>query len=247
MGLAELLAELRIPYDSPEAIAFAARMAAHIAKEARRCSVELARQRGVFPSFEQSVFAPAGPRARHAQLTSIAPTGTISAIAGTTSGIEPMFAVAYLRRVLGRSTVEVNPSFERTARRRAFWSPSLEAALARSGTVRRHAGIPADVRRAYVTALEVPPVQHLRMQAAVQRHVDGAVSKTVNLPAEARREDVREVFMTAWRERLKGVTVYRYGSRPEQVLSLIAPDEKGPAVSVSRDFAGGCFGRACEY
>ncbi len=250
MGLAELLAALGIPYDSEEAVRLGARVARHVRREARLASAALAADRGPFPLFEQSIFARRGfPPLRNAQLTSIAPTGTISIVAGTTSGIEPMFALVYLRNVLGSHLLEANPLFERTARARGFYSDDLMAEVAASGGLRESRRVPEDVRRAFVTALEVAPEWHLRMQAAVQRHVDAAVSKTVNLPAGASVEDVRRVFLDAWRSGAKGITVYRYGSRPGQVLTFLsdAEPEAGPPVRADAAYAGGCAGRACEF
>jgi ribonucleoside-diphosphate reductase alpha chain len=220
MGLAELLATLGVPYDSEEALALAERLAARIQATARAVSEELAAERGPFPRWADSVFARDGlPPRRNAQLTSVAPTGTISVIAGTTSGVEPMFAVAYVRNVLGTRLVELNPRFERLARGRGFYAEALMHDLARSGRVGDHPDVPEDVRRAFVTALEISPDWHLRMQAVWQRHVDAAVSKTVNLPADAGVEDVRRLYLDAWRAGVKGITVYRYGSKPRQVLT----------------------------
>jgi ribonucleoside-diphosphate reductase alpha chain len=249
MGLAELLATLGIPYDSVAAIRLAARIVAVIREEARRASAELADQRGPFPLWERSVFAREGaPPLRNAQLTSVAPTGTISLIAGTTSGIEPMFALAYRRHILGRQLEEANPLFERIARDRGFYSPALMAEVARTGTVRQIRAVPADVRAAFVTALEIAPEWHLRMQAAVQRQVDAAVAKTVNLPFSATAADVRAIYLAAWRSGVKGITVYRYGARPGQVLTLTGPaPEAGAAVEIHGDYTGGCHGHLCEF
>lgn len=247
MGLAEVLAALGIPYDSEAAVRLGARLARALRDSARAASARLAAERGAFPLFGESTFAARGlPPLRNAQLTAIAPTGTISLIAGTTSGIEPMFAIAYTRRILGRRLLQVNPLFERVARDRGFYSETLVAELARTGSVRRHPGLPADVQRAFVTALEIAPEWHLRMQAAVQRFVDAAASKTVNLPAEATVADVRAIYLDAWRARVKGITVYRYGSRPGQVLAL-AEDGEGPLVEVDHTYAGGCAAHACEF
>jgi len=245
MGLAETLAGLEIPYDSDRAVRTGARIAARMQHAAHEASTRLAASRGSFPRFEASVYAERGdPPLRNAALTSIAPTGTISLIAGTTSSIEPMFAVAYVRRVLGRSLLEVNARFERTARDRGFWSDGLMGEIAATGTVRGNAAVPADVQDAFVTALELSPGWHLRMQAAVQRHVDAAVAKTVNLPTSATISDVRAILVDAWRSRVKGVTVYRYGSRPEQVLSL--PTRAGEPVVADVNYAGGCAGATCS-
>jgi len=250
MGLAELLAALRIPYDSDEAVRLAGRLTRHIRREAHRASAALAAERGPFPLFEQSTFARRGsPPLRNAQLTSIAPTGTISLVAGTTAGIEPMFAIAYARTVLGHQVVELNPLFERTVRDLGLYSDQLAARVAATGRVRDDPVLPPDIRAAFPTALEVAAEWHLRMQAAVQRHVDAAVSKTVNLPADATVEDVREIYLAAWRARVKGITVYRYGSKPDQVLTLLGDGggALGPSVHADVAFAGGCAGHVCEF
>nr|WP_275404092.1 hypothetical protein [Pseudonocardia acidicola] len=246
MGLAELLAALRVPYDSPDAVRLAGRIAGRISAAARRASPELAGERDAFPLFGTSIYAERGmPPLRNAQLTAVAPTGTISIIAGTTSGIEPMFAIAYVRAVLGRHLVEVDPLFERTARERGFWSEQLMPDVARTGSVRDDPRVPEDVRRAFGTAIETAPAAHLRMQPAVQRHVDAAVSKTVNLPASASVEDVKQIYLAAWRAGPKGVTVYRYGSKPGQVLTVPGEPLQRSPIRVDTAYAGGCAGHAC--
>jgi ribonucleoside-diphosphate reductase alpha chain len=246
MGLAELLAALGLPYGSDEAARLAARIAARIQGAAVDASVELAAERGPFPAFDRSTFARRGrPPRRHAQLTSVAPTGTISLVAGTTSGIEPMFAVAYARRTLGRELLEVNALFERIARDQGFWSDALVSEIARTGTVTGNPAVPAGIAQAFVTALELEPAAHLRMQAAIQRHVDAAVAKTINLPAHATVDDVHDVFVEAWRAAVKGITIYRDRSRPGQVLSLPA-EADGPIV-VDAGYAGGCTSGDCTF
>lgn len=249
MGLAELLATMGIPYDSPAAVRLAGRVFRVIAEEARRTSADLAAQRGPFPLYEQSIYPGRGVGPlRNAQLTSVAPTGTISLIAGTTSGIEPMFALAYVRHILGRQLAETNPLFERLARDRGFFSDELMAEIARTGTVRQLPAVPADVRASFVTALEIAPEWHLKMQAAVQRHVDAAVAKTVNLPAHATPADVRAIYLAAWRAGVKGITVYRYGARPGQVLTLASPQAApGAMVAINDAYSGGCGGHVCEF
>jgi ribonucleoside-diphosphate reductase alpha chain len=250
MGLAELLARLGIPYDSDDGVRLAARLARRIRLEARRASTDLAVERDPFPRFGDSTFAGAGSAPlRNAQLTSIAPTGTVSLIAGTTAGIEPMFAIAYARRILDRQVTETNALFERTARDHGFYSEDLMADIARTGSVRHHPAVPAEVRAAFPTALDLTPDWHLRMQAAVQRHVDAAVSKTVNLPAEATVDDVRALFLAAWRAKVKGITVYRYGTRAGQVLTLLADSRapRTPPVVVDTGYAGGCAAHTCEF
>jgi ribonucleoside-diphosphate reductase alpha chain len=220
-----LLAQLGIPYDGRAAIRTAARLAARIQRVAREASAALAEERGPFPLYPESRHAwGGGPPLRNAQLTSIAPTGTISLIAGTTAGIEPLFAVAYARRVLDKIVIEVQRSFERIGGERGFLDDALLADIAATGTVRGNPAVPPDIQRAFVTALEVAPRWHVRMQAAVQAHVDAAVSKTLNLPAEATPGDVEAIFLHAWRAGCKGITAYRYGTRPGQVLQRIPTD-----------------------
>jgi ribonucleoside-diphosphate reductase alpha chain len=244
MGLAELLASLGIPYDSEDGVALAEKVMRRIQRAAHAASAKLGEERGSFPAFEQSRFAGSGPR-RNAQVTSVAPTGTISLIAGTTAGIEPMFAIAFTRAIVGRHLLEVNPCFDRLARDRGFYSDELIAEIARRGGVRGCTQLPAEVRAAFPTAAEIAPHWHLRMQAAVQRHVDAAVSKTVNLPADATVDDVRSIYLDAWRSRVKGITVYRYGCREQQVLSYAAPQ---PVLAqADSTFSGGCLGRSCEF
>lgn len=244
MGLAELLATLGIPYDSEEGVELAGQLMRRIQRAAHLASRRLAEARGSFPAFADSRFAHAGPR-RNAQVTSVAPTGTISLIAGTTAGIEPIFAIAFTRAVVGRHLLEVNPCFDRLARDRGFYRDELIAEIAQRGGVRGCPQLPAAVRAAFPTAAEIAPEWHLRMQAAVQRHVDAAVSKTVNLPATATVDDVRAIYLAAWKAKVKGITVYRYGSREGQVLSYAAPEPE--LAQADTAFSGGCVGHACEF
>lgn len=244
MGLAELLATLGIPYDSDESVRLVGQVMRRIQQEAHTASSRLGEDRGSFPAFADSRFAGSRPR-RNAQLTSVAPTGTISLIAGTTAGIEPMFAIAFTRAIIGRQLLEVNPCFDRLARDRGFYRDELIAEIAQRGGVRDYRQLSAEVRAAFPTAAEIAPEWHLRMQAAVQRHVDAAVSKTVNLPASATVDDVRAIYLAAWKAKVKGITVYRYGSREGQVLSYAAPE---PALAqADTEFSGGCVGRLCEF
>jgi ribonucleoside-diphosphate reductase alpha chain len=244
MGLAEMLASLGIPYDSEEGVRLAGQVMRRIQQAAHAASAQLAEDRGAFPAFANSRFADSAPR-RHAQVTSVAPTGTISLIAGTTAGIEPMFAIAFTRAIVGRHLLEVNPCFDRLARDRGLYSDELVAEIAQRGGVRGYPQLPAEVRAAFPTASEIAPEWHLRMQAAVQRHVDAAVSKTINLPATATADDIRAVYLAAWKAKVKGITVFRYGCREGQVLTFAAPE---PAIpQAGSDFSGGCVGRVCEF
>jgi ribonucleoside-diphosphate reductase alpha chain len=227
MGFADLLLQLGIPYNSEEAVQTAEEVMAFINSEAKAASAGLADQRGNFPTFPGSRYSShngngngAGSM-RNATVTTIAPTGTISIIAGASSGIEPLFAISYIRRVLeGTELVEVHPYFEELAKRRGFYSPELMRSVAQSGSIRDFKEIPKDIRRLFVTAHEVTPAWHIKIQAAFQKHTDNAVSKTVNFPHRAEAEDVRQVYLMAYEQGLKGVTIYRDGSREDQVLSF---------------------------
>lgn len=234
MGFAEMLLEQGIPYDSDQALAKAEEVMKFISEEGIKMSVELAEKRGSFPAFKGSLWEKRGyKKMRNATVTTIAPTGTISIIAGTTSGIEPLFAISYIRNVMGGiQLLEVNPAFERIAKERGFYSQELMVKLSKLGSIRKVEEIPEDVRRVFVTAFDVAPEWHVRMQATFQKYVDNAVSKTVNLSHHATHDDVRKVYLLAYKLKCKGITIYRYGSKAEQVLqiaspsALAAPEEK---------------------
>ncbi|MGB9875726.1 MAG: vitamin B12-dependent ribonucleotide reductase [bacterium] len=230
MGWADMLIKLGIPYDSEEALKLAEEVMGFIDKEGKEASRELAEKRGAFPNFEKSIYNRSGvPPLRNATVTTIAPTGTLSIIAGCSSGIEPLFAIIYERNVLDKTRLlEVNPSFEKIARKLGFYSDELLERIAHRGSIRGMEEIPEEVQRIFPTAYDVTPEYHVRMQAAFQRHTDNAVSKTVNFPQDATVEDVRKVFLLAFKEGCKGVTIYRDKSREEQVLSIPkASEEKG--------------------
>ncbi len=219
MGWAEMLIKLGIPYDSEDAIHLAEKVMKFINDESHRASMKLAEKRGVFPAWEGSDWWKKGIRIRNATTTTIAPTGTISIIAGTSSGIEPLFAVVFVRKVLnGEELLEVNPLFEEIAKKRGFYSEDLMMKIARTGTLENISEVPEDVKRLFRTAHEIAPDWHVAMQAAFQRHVDNAVSKTVNLRNEASIEDVERVYTLAYKLKCKGVTVYRDRSKREQVI-----------------------------
>jgi ribonucleoside-diphosphate reductase alpha chain len=223
MGLADLLAQIGVPYDSEQAVQLGGEIAKFITENARRVSAELGRTRGSFPAFNDSVWRERGFDAmRNATVTCVAPTGTIGVIAGASSGIEPFFALATRRRMLeGRTFVELNKSLDRKLKQFGPAGNGAAALAHESGSIREAVGIPEEIKRNFPVALEITPEFHLRMQAAFQQHVDAAVSKTVNLPADSPPDTVREVFLRAHDLRLKGVTVYRYGSRPGQTLSIV--------------------------
>jgi ribonucleoside-diphosphate reductase alpha chain len=224
-----------------------------IRRESLAASAGLARQRGVFPNFAGSIHAAAGRKIRNATVNTIAPTGTISIIAGCSSGIEPLFAVSFVRNVLsGTRLFESHPLFERIARDRGFYSRELLAAVARRPSLAEVKGVPADVKRLFATAFDVTARQHLEIQAAFQRHTDNAVSKTINLPADSTVEDVREIYLLAHRLKCKGITVYRYGSKPGQVLLLSDEtesrhDDLPDFVAADLGYSGGCAGGVCEF
>ncbi len=247
MGFADALTLLGIPYDSEEALDRAEKIMSFIYEKAAATSMDLAEKRGVFPNFPGSVYdRPDGPRLRNATLLSIAPTGTISIIAGCSSGIEPLFALAYVRNVMeGTRLLEVNPIFEAVAKKRGFYSSELMQHIARRGSIRRITAAPEDVRRLFVTDWDIAPEWHVRMQAVFQKYSDNSVSKTINLPAEATPEDIQKIYTLAHRLKCKGITVYRYGSKKQQVLTLAgdypeAAGEPADFVTAASEYSGGC-------
>jgi len=221
MGFADMLIKLGIPYDSEKALRIASDIMQFINEEASKASAELAKERGVFPTFNGSIYdVPSGLRVRNASCTTIAPTGTLSIIAGCSSGIEPLFALSYVRNILdGAQLVEVNPYFEAVAKSEDFYSEELKQQLASGSRLHTIEGIPEDIKRLFVTAHEIQPEWHVRMQAAFQKSTHNAVSKTVNFPREASEEDIAKVYLMAYEEGLKGITIYRDRSREAQPLS----------------------------
>jgi ribonucleoside-diphosphate reductase alpha chain len=234
MGWADALIRMGIPYDSEDALARADSLMSFVEVEARRASERLAVQRGAFVHFMGSRWQMQGAAPlRNATMTAIAPTGTISIIAGCSSGVEPLYALSYVRRVLeGERLVETHSVFQEIARARGFYSERLMAEVAERGNLREVDGIPDDVRRLFVTAYDVAPEWHVRMQAAFQRNCDNAVSKTVNLPRNATVDDIARIYRLAYELGCKGITIYRDGSRDEQVLSV--GDGAGAVVEPER-------------
>ncbi len=221
MGFSDLLYQMGVPYNSEKALALAEEIMSFVQRESREASKYLAKERGLFKNYDQSIFRDMGDCAfRNATTTTIAPTGTLSIIAECSSGIEPLFALSFVRRVMDNDELlEVNPYFEKVAKERGFYSRELMDIIARKGSIHDMEEIPRDVREVFVTAHDVTPEWHVRMQAAFQKYTDNAVSKTVNLPRDSTVDDVLKVYNLAYELGCKGVTIYRDGSKENQVLS----------------------------
>lgn len=249
MGFADMLIQLGVPYNSDKAIKIGEEVISFIQKEAREESRRLGKERGSFPNFKGSKLEKYGSM-RNATVTTIAPTGTISIIAGCSSGIEPLFAVSFIRNVLDEEDrlIEVNPHFEEMAKEMGFYSKQLMEEVAEKGSV-QDIDIPENAKSLFVTALDISPEWHIRMQAAFQKYTDNATSKTVNFRKDATIDDVRKVYELAYELGCKGVTVYRYGSRKEQVLTTGEEEEikelkprRRPSIvyGTTRKIATGC-------
>ncbi|MCK4322658.1 vitamin B12-dependent ribonucleotide reductase [candidate division WOR-3 bacterium] len=265
MGFADLLIQLGISYDSEEAISVADEIIKFIEIEAKKASQKLAEERGPFTNFKGSTFDKNGEAPiRNATKLTIAPTGSISILAGCSSGIEPLFAVVYIRSVMeGTELLETNKYFEGIAKEKGFYSDSLMHQVALTGSIRDVTGIPDDIRSIFVTAHDIEPKWHVRMQAAFQKWVDNAVSKTVNLSYYATPKDVEEIYLLGYKLGVKGITIYRDGSKGEQVLyrgeKKTNPEESTPhpriepprvdlgegMFKVDSDYSGGC--KTCEF
>jgi ribonucleoside-diphosphate reductase alpha chain len=251
MGYADMLISLGIPYDSEEALKTGEKLMKFIGDEATKKSVEIGEKRGAFPNFKGSLWEKRGYKTiRNSTVTTVAPTGTISIIGGCSGGIEPIFAVAFVRNVMeGTRLLEIQPTFEKVAKERGFYSRDLMLKVAKTGSIQNMEEVPEDVQRVFVTALDIDPEWHVRMQAAFQKYVDNAVSKTVNLPNDATVEDVKRIYLLAHKLKCKGITVYRYGSKKGQVLSvgsqLTKEMETENHVSADSEYSGGC--PTCSY
>ncbi len=252
MGFADMLIKLGIPYNSPKAITFARKLMRFVQEESVSASCMLAENRGVFPNFEKSIYKSKGLKLRNATVNTVAPTGTISIIAGCSSGIEPIFAISFKRNVLsGTGLFEMHPIFEEIAKDKGFYSQEIITEIARSGSLQKVKGVPDEVKKVFVTAFDVSPAQHLKIQAAFQEYTDNSVSKTINLPSEATVDDVREIYNMAYRLKCKGITVYRYGSKEKQVLSFDygtkeqSENARG-AIIADSEYSGGCASGECS-
>ncbi len=235
MGFADMLIKLDVKYDSEEAVRVAENTMKFILEKALEASRVLAEERGTFPNIEKSIYAKHPRlRLRNATLTTIAPTGSISIITGCSSGIEPLFALSYVRKILDNEILaEAHPIFEKTAKREEFYSPELMKKIAETGSIKDIEEIPPHIRDVFVTSFDITPPWHIRMQAAFQRHTHNAVSKTVNFPNSSTEADINEVYMLAYKTGCKGVTVYRDKSRQEQVLNIGKKEEDKTAALTS--------------
>lgn len=247
MGFADMLIKLKIPYNSQKSLDLAEKIMNFIHNQSIKASVELAQERGVFPNFNKSIYARKGLKLRNATVNTIAPTGTISIIAGCSSGIEPLFAVSFVRNVLsGTKLFEINPLFEQELKNRRIYKQEILSKIAGKGSLQSIKGIPDELKKIFVTAFDISSLQHLKIQAAFQKFTDNAVSKTINLPSDASVENVREIYMKAHQLKCKGITIYRYGSKQEQVLSFSGV-EKERFVTAQSEYSGGCAVGQCVF
>jgi ribonucleoside-diphosphate reductase alpha chain len=236
MGFADMLLQMGVSYNSDRAIKLAEKIMKFIDDESKKASVELAKTRGVFPNFKDSIFDKSSKNfkgrdllLRNASTTTIAPTGTISIIANASGGVEPLFAIAFKRKNIlqkGDELIEVNPFFEKKLKELKIYSKELMDEVCEKGTIHGIEKIPSDVRKVFVTSHDISPEYHIKMQAAFQKYTDNAVSKTVNFPHSATEEDIVKVYELAFELGCKGVTVYRDGSRQEQVLNIMSKKEE---------------------
>jgi len=241
MGFADLLTKLKIPYNSEKALNLAEKLMSFINKEARNASVKLAEERYSFPNFSKSIWNKT-TCLRNASITTIAPTGSISIIAGCSSGIEPLFAIAYIREIMeGKKLVEINKNFQLDVIKRNLYKDKIIREIIKTGSI-QNTNLPEDIKKSYVCAFDILPEWHVKMQAAFQKHVDSAVSKTVNLPENSTTDDIKKVYMLAWKLGCKGITVYRYGSKPQQVLYI-----GKKTAEASPHYSGGSACSVCSF
>ena len=253
MGFADMLIRMGIPYTSDEAVKTASTVMNFFHQASMDASVDLAGERGVFPNHAQSIFSKKNIKLRNATVNTVAPTGTISIIAGCSSGIEPLFALSYVRNVLsGTRFFEIHPIFEMELRRRGLYSKDLIAEVGRVGSLRNIQSIPEDLKNVFITSFDVSADQHLRIQAVFQKHTDNSVSKTINLPSDATVEDVRRIFMMAHELKCKGITIYRYNTKRGQVLSFDSRslgdrEEDMNFIMAASEYSGGCHSGLCTF
>jgi len=221
MGFADMLVKMKVPYNSENALRIGEGLMQFIKSVAWETSRELAEERGVFPNIQDSIFDKPGIKpVRNATTTTVAPTGTLSIIAGCSSGIEPIYSLSYTRQVLnGLQLPELHPLLPEVAKQEDFYSDELMDYIAKGGALNQRRGVPEIIKKIFVTAFQIPPESHVKMQAVFQKHTDNAVSKTINFPPEATPEDVKKAYLLAYQLGCKGITVYRSGTRAEQVLT----------------------------
>ncbi len=221
MGFADMLIQMGIPYNTEEAVKTGEKVMKFIQNESREASVALGKERGSFNNFKKSIWSKKFKHMRNATVNAIAPTGTISIIAGCSSGIEPLYAVSFVRHVLDNTElIEVNQYFEKIAMEKGFYSDTLMRMVARMGSIQHIEQIPEDARKVFITSMDVSPEYHVKVQAGFQRYTDLAVSKTVNVPNDANLEDVEKIYLLAYKSGCKGITIYRDRSKGEQVLNV---------------------------
>lgn len=232
MGFADMLLRLGIPYNSEEAVDIAKLIMKFLKEEATETSRELSLKRGPFPNFEKSIFHERGEAPiRNATVTTIAPTGTISLIAGCSSGIEPIFAISYIRNVMDKDELlEINPVFEEVSKKKGIYSEELMKRIANAGSLKNIHELPEEIKKVFVIAHDIVPEWHIRIQAAFQEYTDNAVSKTVNFPKSATENEVMQAYLLAYRSGLKGITIYRDGSRDAQVLNIGTVNKKESSI-----------------
>ncbi len=241
MGFADLLIKLSISYQSKEAVDLAKKLMRFITTEARNKSMELAMIKGSFPNFKESILQDSFENMRNATVTTIAPTGSISTIAGCSSGIEPLFGIAYIRNIMeGTKFFEINDYFEQKLRIKNLYSIDLIKKIAKTGSIKEIEELPQDLKDLFVTTLDIDPAVHVKMQAAFQEYTDNAVSKTVNLSADATINDIKEIYILAHQLKCKGITVYRYGTKKNQVFTMGEEKNGIDYVNVEPTYAGGC-------
>ncbi|OGJ42494.1 ribonucleoside-diphosphate reductase, adenosylcobalamin-dependent [Candidatus Peregrinibacteria bacterium RIFCSPLOWO2_01_FULL_39_12] len=223
MGFADMLYQLGIAYNSEEGFAVARKVMKLINETAHKYSEKLAAEKGCFPNWEISAYGPKGKntKRRNAALTTIAPTGSISMLVDCSSGVEPFFALSYYKEVLnGQKLIYINEHLEKTLKQLGLWDEEIIKQIGKTGSIQNIAEIPENIRKIYVTAMDITADDHIKMQSTFQEYVDNSISKTINFPHSATREDVKQGYIMAWKHGLKGCTVYRDGSRQEQVLNL---------------------------
>ncbi len=247
MGWSDMLYQLGISYDSNEALELAEKLMRFISKNARAASENLGSKRGNFPNFSKSKLKKHYKHMRNATVTTIAPTGSLSIIAGCSSGIEPCFALSYVREILeGTFMLETNPYFEDAAKKAGFYSKSLANEISKTGSIKNLKHVHNEIKKIFVTAFDIGFEQHVKMQAAFQKYVDNAVSKTVNLPENATREDVGKAYLLAYKLGCKGITIFRTGSKEGRQV-LYSGEEYEKRIKMHSEFAGGCPDVECGH